>query len=257
MRAVADPGRGPLLPEGEGPDGQPVDPVARFHLGNGARLERLNFLGDVSPNGLRAVARADGQLPLRPRRDREEPRGVRREGHGRRLRRGAQSPARCLPRPGANPVTAHHSLPRSRIPWNAMNANLFDRLSRQHRRSRRRPRSRPPAGERDQLRRSASPDRAAGQRAPGSAASSPATGSRCRSRSRSRRSCSISPPCGRAASTCRSTPPTRSAELEYFLGDAEPALFVCDPAKRERHRADSRRRSARAVARSTPRATAA
>ena len=35
------------------PDGRPVDPVARFHLGNGARLERLNFLGDVSENGLR------------------------------------------------------------------------------------------------------------------------------------------------------------------------------------------------------------
>jgi malonyl-CoA decarboxylase len=35
------------------PDGRPVDPVARFHLGNGARLERLNFLGDPSPNGLR------------------------------------------------------------------------------------------------------------------------------------------------------------------------------------------------------------
>ena len=33
--------------------GRPVDPVARFHLGNGARLERLNFLGDVSENGLR------------------------------------------------------------------------------------------------------------------------------------------------------------------------------------------------------------
>lgn len=33
--------------------GRPVDPVARFHLGNGARLERLNFLGDVSQNGLR------------------------------------------------------------------------------------------------------------------------------------------------------------------------------------------------------------
>ncbi|MCE1236316.1 MAG: malonyl-CoA decarboxylase [Hyphomicrobiales bacterium] len=29
-----------------------VDPVARFHLGNGARLERLNFLGDRSPQGL-------------------------------------------------------------------------------------------------------------------------------------------------------------------------------------------------------------
>jgi malonyl-CoA decarboxylase len=33
--------------------GRPADPVARFHLGNGARLERLNFLGDVSPKGLR------------------------------------------------------------------------------------------------------------------------------------------------------------------------------------------------------------
>lgn len=29
------------------------DPVARFHLGNGARLERLNFMGDVSANGLK------------------------------------------------------------------------------------------------------------------------------------------------------------------------------------------------------------
>jgi malonyl-CoA decarboxylase len=33
--------------------GRAVDPVARFHLGNGARLERLNFLGNVSPNGLK------------------------------------------------------------------------------------------------------------------------------------------------------------------------------------------------------------
>ena len=32
--------------------GKPLDPVARFHLGNGARLERLNWLGDVSVNGL-------------------------------------------------------------------------------------------------------------------------------------------------------------------------------------------------------------
>jgi malonyl-CoA decarboxylase len=29
------------------------DPVARFHLDNGARLERLNALGDLSPKGLR------------------------------------------------------------------------------------------------------------------------------------------------------------------------------------------------------------
>jgi malonyl-CoA decarboxylase len=35
------------------PDGRPVDPVGRFHLGNGARLERINWLGDVSEKGLR------------------------------------------------------------------------------------------------------------------------------------------------------------------------------------------------------------
>jgi malonyl-CoA decarboxylase len=34
-------------------DGYPVDPVARFHLGNGARLERINWHGDISAKGLR------------------------------------------------------------------------------------------------------------------------------------------------------------------------------------------------------------
>lgn len=34
-------------------DGRPVDPVARFHLGNGARVERLNWAGDPSPKGLK------------------------------------------------------------------------------------------------------------------------------------------------------------------------------------------------------------
>jgi malonyl-CoA decarboxylase len=34
------------------PDGSPVDPVGRFHLGNGARIERLNWLGDRSPRRL-------------------------------------------------------------------------------------------------------------------------------------------------------------------------------------------------------------
>jgi malonyl-CoA decarboxylase len=32
--------------------GKPIDSVARFHLGNGARLERLNWMGDVSEKGL-------------------------------------------------------------------------------------------------------------------------------------------------------------------------------------------------------------
>ncbi len=33
--------------------GTPVDSVARFHLGNGARLERINWLADTSPKALR------------------------------------------------------------------------------------------------------------------------------------------------------------------------------------------------------------
>ncbi|MGN2390001.1 malonyl-CoA decarboxylase [Pelomicrobium sp. G1] len=32
---------------------RPMDPVARFHLGNGARLERINWLADASPKGLK------------------------------------------------------------------------------------------------------------------------------------------------------------------------------------------------------------
>ncbi len=33
--------------------GKPIDPVARFHLGNGARLERLNFLANMAPGAMR------------------------------------------------------------------------------------------------------------------------------------------------------------------------------------------------------------
>jgi malonyl-CoA decarboxylase len=29
-----------------------IDPVARFHLGNGARLERINWLGNTAPRGI-------------------------------------------------------------------------------------------------------------------------------------------------------------------------------------------------------------
>ena len=39
--------------EGDGESAQPVDPVARFHLGNGARLERINWLSDISPRGMK------------------------------------------------------------------------------------------------------------------------------------------------------------------------------------------------------------
>jgi malonyl-CoA decarboxylase len=33
-------------------DGRVIDPVARFHLGNGARLERINWMGDLSRKGV-------------------------------------------------------------------------------------------------------------------------------------------------------------------------------------------------------------
>ena len=34
-------------------NGRPFDPVARFHLGNGARIERINFLADASAKGFK------------------------------------------------------------------------------------------------------------------------------------------------------------------------------------------------------------
>ena len=34
-------------------EGKPLDSVARFHLGNGARIERLNWAGDPSAKGLK------------------------------------------------------------------------------------------------------------------------------------------------------------------------------------------------------------
>ena len=39
--------------------GTPIDPVARFHLGNGARLERINWLADTSD---RAITQAEGLM---------------------------------------------------------------------------------------------------------------------------------------------------------------------------------------------------
>ncbi|NJN40472.1 MAG: malonyl-CoA decarboxylase [Gammaproteobacteria bacterium] len=39
--------------EAAGEGTQPIDPVARFHLGNGARLERINWLSDTSTRGMK------------------------------------------------------------------------------------------------------------------------------------------------------------------------------------------------------------
>jgi len=35
-------------------NGKPIDPVARFHFGNGAQLYRINWMGDTSAHGLKA-----------------------------------------------------------------------------------------------------------------------------------------------------------------------------------------------------------
>jgi malonyl-CoA decarboxylase len=40
-------------------NGEPLDPVARFHLGNGASLERVNWMGDTSESGM---ARSAGMM---------------------------------------------------------------------------------------------------------------------------------------------------------------------------------------------------
>lgn len=44
------------LLEAKGKGGKPLDPVSNFHLFNGARLERINWLGDTSSKGLKQSA---------------------------------------------------------------------------------------------------------------------------------------------------------------------------------------------------------
>ncbi len=51
-RRVLEPLAAHYLLKAKTKGGRPVDPVARFHLGNGARLERVNWLGDSSAKGL-------------------------------------------------------------------------------------------------------------------------------------------------------------------------------------------------------------
>ena len=55
-RRVLEPLAAYYLTKAKTPGGRPRDPVARFHLGNGARLERIDWLGDRSPNALREAA---------------------------------------------------------------------------------------------------------------------------------------------------------------------------------------------------------
>lgn len=56
LRAVLEPLAAHYFLKAKSSRGLPPDPVARFHLGNGARLERIDWLGDTSPKGLRESA---------------------------------------------------------------------------------------------------------------------------------------------------------------------------------------------------------
>lgn len=56
LRSVIEPLAAYYFLKARTPKGKLIDSVARFHLGNGARLERINWLGDLSPKGLRESA---------------------------------------------------------------------------------------------------------------------------------------------------------------------------------------------------------
>jgi malonyl-CoA decarboxylase len=56
LRSVLEPLAAHYFLKARTPKGRLIDSVARFHLGNGARLERINWLGDLSPKGIRESA---------------------------------------------------------------------------------------------------------------------------------------------------------------------------------------------------------
>jgi malonyl-CoA decarboxylase len=56
LRSVIEPLAAYYFLKARTPKGRLIDSVARFHLGNGARLERIDWLGDLSPKGLRESA---------------------------------------------------------------------------------------------------------------------------------------------------------------------------------------------------------
>jgi malonyl-CoA decarboxylase len=56
LRSIVEPLAAHYFLKARSPKGRLIDSVARFHLGNGARLERINWFGDLSPKGLRESA---------------------------------------------------------------------------------------------------------------------------------------------------------------------------------------------------------
>ena len=56
LRSVLEPLAAHYFLKARTAKGRLIDSVARFHLGNGARLERIDWMGDLSPKGLRESA---------------------------------------------------------------------------------------------------------------------------------------------------------------------------------------------------------
>ncbi|MBW8857214.1 MAG: malonyl-CoA decarboxylase family protein, partial [Bradyrhizobium sp.] len=56
LRAVVEPLAAHYFLKARTPKGRLIDSVARFHIGNGARLEKIDWLGDLSPKGVRESA---------------------------------------------------------------------------------------------------------------------------------------------------------------------------------------------------------
>ena len=56
LRSVVEPLAAHYFLKARTSKGRLIDSVARFHLGNGARLERIDWMGDLSSKGLRESA---------------------------------------------------------------------------------------------------------------------------------------------------------------------------------------------------------
>jgi malonyl-CoA decarboxylase len=56
LRSIVEPLAAYYFLKARTPKGRLIDSVARFHLGNGARLEQIDWLGDLSPKGMRESA---------------------------------------------------------------------------------------------------------------------------------------------------------------------------------------------------------
>ena len=56
LKAIIQPLAAHYLVNEKNRHGLPLNPVARFHLGNGAKLQRINWLGDISDKGLKQAA---------------------------------------------------------------------------------------------------------------------------------------------------------------------------------------------------------